>query len=114
MKPTSKLDRAIRIQQFKDYLKWLPILALFGAIYFFLYFDKPVETKVVFGTTVSLGVQESKFDRARFWIVKLDSDSLVRVYWIGNSYFKAGQRVELKEILTENGYTKYRLIRISK
>ncbi len=112
MTPSDKLNKALREKRLKANLTWLLIIAILGLLLTLGVLNVPKEKNLVYGVTVSLGQHQSKYDRNPFWVTRLENGAMVRVYKIDNFRFVRDQKLELFEIKSENGITRYRLSKI--
>jgi hypothetical protein len=112
MTPSDKLNKALRRRRLKANLTWLLTIAILALLLTLGILNVPKEKNLVYGVTVSLGQHQSKYDRNPFWVTRLETGALVRVYNIANFRFVKDQKLELLQIKSENGITKYRLSKI--
>jgi hypothetical protein len=112
MTPSDKLNKVLRNKMLKANLTWGLIFAILVLLSTLGILNTPKEKNSVYGVTVSLGQHQSKYDSNPFWVTRLENGALVRVYNIDNFRFVKGQKLELLEIKSENGITRYRLSKI--
>jgi hypothetical protein len=112
MTPADKLDRALRKKRLKANLAWLSVVVVLSILFAFVYYDVAEEQNTVYGVTESFGARQSKFVPRQFWVARLESGVLVRIYNIENYRFVKGQKLEIFEIKSENGLVNYRLAKV--